>query len=100
SIFYINWVPGILLILGVSWGLDKEPLQLDLLKKVDWRSVAVMAIGLGSLTAMLEEGNAKDWFQSRFIITAAVLAIGGIYIWAWRGLTGKKTFLRPHILRR
>ena len=31
-----------------------------------------MAIGLGSLTAMLEEGNAKDWFQSPFIVTAAI----------------------------
>ncbi|PTT76568.1 EmrB/QacA family drug resistance transporter, partial [Pelomonas sp. HMWF004] len=80
SIFYINWVPGILLVLGVGWGLEREPAQLDLLKKVDWLSVAAMAIGLGSLTAMLEEGNAKDWFESRFIIVAAVLAVTGLYI--------------------
>ena len=59
-----------------------------------------MAVGLGSLTAMLEEGNAKDWFQSRFIITAAVLAVAGIYGWAWRGLTRKNTFIDLHILGR
>lgn len=100
SIFYINWVPGILLILGVSWGLDKEPMQLDLLRKVDWPSVAAMAIGLGSLTAMLEEGNSKDWFASHFIITAAVLAVGGLYIWAWRGLTRSNTFIDLHIFGR
>ncbi len=100
SIFYINWVPGVLLILGVSWGLEKDAKQLDLLKKVDWPSVAAMAIGLGSLTAMLEEGNAKDWFQSPFIITAAVLAVSGIYVWAWRGLTRSNSFIDLHIFGR
>jgi DHA2 family multidrug resistance protein len=59
-----------------------------------------MGIGLGSLTAMLEEGNAKDWFQSPFIITAAVLAVTGIYLWAWRGLTRANTFIDLHILGR
>lgn len=100
SIFYINWVPGLLLVAGVSWGLEREPMQLGLLKKVDWPSVAAMAIGLGSLTAMLEEGNAKDWFQSPFIITAAVMAVAGIYTWAWRGLTRSNSFIDLHILGR
>ncbi|MFN3860050.1 MAG: DHA2 family efflux MFS transporter permease subunit [Roseateles sp.] len=100
SIFYINWVPGVLLVLGVAWGLDDEPKQLDLLRRVDWPSVAAMAIGLGSLTAMLEEGNAKDWFESSFIITAAVLAVAGIYVWAWRGLTRKNSFIDLHIFGR
>lgn len=100
SIFYINWVPGLLLITGVSWGLDREPMNLDLLRRVDWFGVAAMAIGLGSLTAMLEEGNAKDWFQSPFIVTAAVLAVAGIYAWAWRGLTRSNTFIDLHILGR
>ena len=100
SIFYINWVPGVLLVLGVSIGLDKEPMNLKLLRDVDWWGIVFMAVGLGSLTAMLEEGNAKDWFQSRFIITAAVLAVAGIYGWAWRGLTRKNTFIDLHILGR
>jgi DHA2 family multidrug resistance protein len=100
SIFYINWLPGLLLITGVTWGLDKEPKQLHLLRSVDWFGVAAMGIGLGSLTAMLEEGNAKDWFQSPFIITAAVLAVTGIYLWAWRGLTRANTFIDLHILGR
>jgi MFS transporter, DHA2 family, multidrug resistance protein len=100
SIFYINWLPGLLLITGVLWGLDAEPPQFDLLRKVDWPSVAAMAIGLGSLTAMLEEGNAKDWFQSPFIITAAVLAVTGLYTWAWRGLTRSNSFIDLRILAR
>ncbi len=100
SIFYINWVPGVLLMLGVGWGLERESMHLDLLKRVDWAGILAMAVGLGSLTAMLEEGNSKDWFQSRFIITAAVLAVVGLYAWAWRGLTRENTFIDLHILGR
>ena len=100
SIFYINWVPGVLLMLGVGWGLDREPMNLKALRDVDWFGIACMAVGLGSLTAMLEEGNAKDWFQSPFIIGAAVLAVVGLYGWAWRGLTRRNTFIDLHILGR
>ncbi len=100
SIFYINWLPGLLLITGVLWGLEREPKQLRLLKELDWFSVVAMGVGLGSLTAMIEEGNAKDWFQSPFIITAGVLAVTGLYAWAWRGLTRSNTFIDLHILGR
>src|SRR5574343_250754 len=100
SIFYINWVPGVLLMLGVGYGLDKEPMNLKALRDVDWFGIACMAVGMGSLTAMLEEGNAKDWFQSPFIIGAAVLAVVGLYGWAWRGLTRRNTFIDLHLLGR
>ncbi|HEU4375298.1 MAG TPA: MFS transporter, partial [Telluria sp.] len=35
SIFYINWVPGLLLIFGIWWGLDKEKIHLEFLAKAD-----------------------------------------------------------------
>jgi DHA2 family multidrug resistance protein len=84
---------------GRELGLDKEPMHLDLLRRGLGRHRR-MAVGLGSLTAMLEEGNSKDWFQSHFIITAAVLAVVGLYGWAWRGLTRENTFIDLHILGR
>ncbi len=100
SIFYINWVPGLLLLAGIAWGLDREPMKLGALRTVDWFGIAVMAIGLGSLTAMLEEGNAKDWFDSNFIRTTAVLAVVGILAWIWRGLTRENTFIDLRIFGR
>jgi DHA2 family multidrug resistance protein len=81
SIFYINWVPGVLLIAGMVWGMDKEPMQLRQLVKADWLGISFMAIGLASLTIFLEEGNSKDWFESGFIITFAYLALFGILGW-------------------
>lgn len=104
SIFYINWVPGLLLMAGIAYGLDKERWQLDQLWNADWLGIAFMAMGLASLTIFLEEGNSKDWFDSAFIITFAALALVGLLGWvvtsAMReqpfvnlGLYGQRNFL-------
>jgi len=90
SIFYINWVPGILLIAGVAYGLDHEERKLGELFNADWLGIAFMAMGLGCLTIFLEEGNSKDWFESGFIIAFAGLAIVGLLGWV---LTSA---MRPH----
>jgi len=93
TIFYINWVPGLLLLFGVWWGLDRDKGQLKLLAEADWLGIALMAVGLGSLTIMLEEGNSKDWFDSSFIITFAVLAVTGIVGWAYTSFLNPKPFV-------
>lgn len=73
-IFYLNLVPGIILISAIGYGLNSTPAKLDLLKKGDWWGIAFMAVGLGSLTVFLEEGTRKDWFGSEFITTLAIIA--------------------------
>ena len=104
SIFYINWVPGVLLIAGMYWGIDREPMNLQALYKADWLGIAFMALGLASLTIFLEEGNSKDWFQSSFIVIFAALALVGILGWVVTnfsrsdpfvnlGLYGQRNFL-------
>jgi MFS transporter, DHA2 family, multidrug resistance protein len=81
SIFYINCAPGLLLIAGVFYGLDRERVQLKRLINADWLGISCMALGLGSLTIFLEEGNLKGWFESSFIIVFAALAIFGLLGW-------------------
>ena len=43
-------------------------MQLGLLRQGDWLGIATMAIGLGALQTVLEEGNKDDWFGSPFIV--------------------------------
>lgn len=93
SIFYINWAPGVLLIAGMMWGLDQEPLNLRELLNADWLGIAFMALGLGSLTIFLEEGNSNDWFESEFIITFAALALVGLLGWATTFAVRKNPFV-------
>ncbi|MFL9454010.1 MULTISPECIES: MDR family MFS transporter [Nostocales] len=73
-IFYLNVLPGILLLTGVWYALPQRPMQLNLIKKGDWFGIVTMAIGLSSLEFFLEEGNRKDWFGSEEIQRAAMVA--------------------------
>jgi MFS transporter, DHA2 family, multidrug resistance protein len=73
-IFYINLVPGIILVSAIAYGLDATPMRLSMLKKGDWTGIAFMALGLGSLTVFLEEGTREDWFGSVFITRLAIVA--------------------------
>jgi MFS transporter, DHA2 family, multidrug resistance protein len=73
-IFYINLVPGALMV-GMLWAsLDRAPMNLGLLAKGDWPGIITMAIGLAALQTVLEEGNKEDWFGSDFIVRLSVIA--------------------------
>lgn len=73
-IFYINLVPGALMV-GMLWAsLDRAPMNLGLLAKGDWPGIITMAIGLAALQTVLEEGNKEDWFGSDFIIRLSIIA--------------------------
>src|SRR5439155_12107771 len=67
-IFYVNLVPGALMI-GMLWlSLESKPMNLALLSERDWFGIATMAIGLGALQTVLEEGNKDDQLGSPFIV--------------------------------
>jgi len=58
-----------------------------------------MVVGLGALQLMLEKGEEKDWFESRFIVTLAVSATVGLLLFVWRELTADKPAVDLRILR-
>ncbi len=83
SIFYLNLVPGALMLAMLFYALPRSKMQLDLLRHGDWLGIALMAIGLAALQTVLDEGNVYDWFGSPFIIKltlVSALALGGFLI--------------------
>ena len=70
-IFYINVIPGIMLIAAVWFTMDMQPMNLGLLKKGDWWGIFTMAIGLAAFEIVLEDGNRKDWFGDPGIVKLA-----------------------------
>lgn len=81
NIFYLNVLPGILLIVVLGCLLEQNKSQYSLLKNGDWLGIITMAIGLGCLEAVLEEGNRKDWFGSDLIVRLAVISVVALTIW-------------------
>ena len=73
-VFYINIIPGALLIAAVWFSMEKQPMNLSLLKKGDWWGILTMAIGLAAFEIVLEDGNRKDWFGDPGIVKLAWIA--------------------------
>lgn len=99
-IFYLNVIPGLLLMSAVWYGLNRQPLQLHLLKKGDWFGIISMAIGLGSLQVVLEEGSRKDWFGSQLIVRLSIVAAIFLTVFFWIELTRKQPFINLRLLKR
>ncbi|HEY9642318.1 MAG TPA: DHA2 family efflux MFS transporter permease subunit [Coleofasciculaceae cyanobacterium] len=99
-VFYLNVIPGALLISAVWYALKLEPMQLNLLKQGDWGGIVAMAIGLGSFQVVLEEGSRKDWFESSLIVKLSVLAAIFLTIFFWIELTRKRPFIELKLLIR
>ncbi|GGE33891.1 MFS transporter [Agaricicola taiwanensis] len=77
-LFLVNIVPGTIATL-IAWNLvDFDKPEFGLLKHFDYIGLASMAIFLGSLEFLLEEGSSENWFESNEIRLFALLtAIGG-----------------------
>jgi MFS transporter, DHA2 family, multidrug resistance protein len=99
-IFYLNVVPGLLLLSAVWYAVAPERMHLQLLKQGDWGGIVAMAIGLGSLQVVLEEGSRKDWFDSALIVRLSIIAAIFLSIFFWLELTRKRPFIELRLLKR
>ncbi|MBR0790366.1 multidrug efflux MFS transporter [Bradyrhizobium manausense] len=99
-IFYVNLVPGAIMV-GMLWyALDAKPMKLSLLREGDWAGIITMAIGLSALQTVLEEGNKDDWFGSPFIVKLSVIAAVALTAFLIIELTVKKPLLNLRLLVR
>ena len=99
-IFYVNLVPGALMI-GMLWfSLEAKPMKLSLLRDGDWPGVITMAIGLSALQTVLEEGNKDDWFGSAFIVRLSMISAVALALFLAIELTTKKPLLNLRLLAR
>jgi MFS transporter, DHA2 family, multidrug resistance protein len=99
-IFYVNLVPGALMIAMLWSSLEAKPMKLSLLREGDWPGIITMAIGLSALQTVLEEGNKDDWFGSPFIVKLSIIAAIALAAFLVIELTAKKPLLNLRLLVR
>ncbi len=99
-IFYVNVVPGAIMIGMLYFSLEPAPMKLSQLADGDWLGIVTMAIGLAALQTVLEEGNKDDWFGSPFIVRLAIIAAIALPLFVVIELTSKKPLLNLRILFR
>lgn len=98
TIFFVNVIPTAVMVATLSFTLERQPMQLHLLREGDWLGIITMAVGLSSLQAVLEEGNKDDWFGSPFIVKLAVIAAVSLTLFIWIELVVEKPLLRLRLL--
>jgi DHA2 family multidrug resistance protein len=73
-LFYINVVPGIAVALAVPALVKIDHPDLSLLKGADYAGIVLMALTLGNLEYVLEEGARWNWFDDATITGCAWIA--------------------------
>ncbi|WP_428392865.1 MFS transporter [Lichenicoccus sp.] len=56
-------------------GMPQDPRHYERFAKFDWRGAALVLVGLGSLSTMLQQGNRLDWFNSRMICVLGLVGL-------------------------
>ncbi|HXW70005.1 MAG TPA: DHA2 family efflux MFS transporter permease subunit [Methylocella sp.] len=77
-VFYINIPIGIVAVFFVSFLVEDPPWLKRRFAGVDYIGLALITIGIGCLQVMMDRGETEDWFGSKFIQLAALLAVLGI----------------------
>ena len=86
-LFYINLIPGAAVTVLIPFLVKIDKPDLSLLKGADYLGIILLAIGLGSLQYVLEEGARWNWFDDVTIKTFAwVAGVAGL-LFVVRSLT-------------
>jgi DHA2 family multidrug resistance protein len=79
-LFFINVVPGAFIAIALPiLGKVDEP-NLGMLKRIDWLHVASLAVFLGCLQYVLEEGPRHQWFEDQTVTTVAWISFVGALV--------------------
>ncbi len=86
-LFYINLIPGLAITAAIPFLVRIDTPDLSLLRGADYLGMALMAVGLGTLEYVLEEGTRWNWFSDPGIRLGAWVAGLSLLAFAWRSLT-------------
>jgi len=106
-IFFVNLPVGIL---GIYLTLRNVHEPADVLaanraraavarKHLDWAGIALMAVAIGALQYVLEEGPSDDWFDSTSIVIGSYIAVFGLAAFVVRELTATAPVVNLRMFR-
>jgi DHA2 family multidrug resistance protein len=85
-LFLMNVIPGIIASIVVWFNLHIDEPDFKLFKKIDFVGLLFLALFLGPLEYVLEEGPGEDWFSSPLIVWVSLLSVASAVGFFWRAL--------------
>jgi len=97
-IFYLNLPVGIFSVLMISRFVFDPP-YIRRSGRIDLWGIGFLALGLGTLQVMLDNGERKDWFSSDLIRLCATLCVIGLVGLVIRELTTREPVVDLRVLK-
>jgi MFS transporter, DHA2 family, multidrug resistance protein len=97
-IFTVNILPGTFaaVVLAAMLRNPAPPQRL----RIDWTGIAFLALGLGSLQVLLDNGERSGWFTDPQMRLASGLALAGLALFGWWQWSGTKSpAVDLHVMR-
>jgi DHA2 family multidrug resistance protein len=86
-LFYINLLPGAAIAIAIPFLVKIDEPDFSLLRGADYLGMGLMAVGLGSLQYVLEEGARWNWFDDTTITAFTWIALLAGVLFIIRSLT-------------
>ena len=97
--FFINLPVSIVLLGLLIIGLEAQDAKPQMLLRADWIGILGLALALGCLTVVLEEGQRERWFESTLIVSLSWISFVGFILLGIGQFTAKEPVLHLKILR-
>lgn len=96
--FFINLGPGLIMLAMIRAGVPKGTMDLGRLKNFDWLGTFTMAIGLATLTYVLEDGSRVQWFEDESIQICSLVAFGSLTAFLLTQIVSENPLLKLRVL--
>jgi DHA2 family multidrug resistance protein len=96
--FFLNLPICALLVALLLIGLPAEKTRLHLIGEADWLGIAGLALGLGGLTVLLEEGQREQWFASSLVREMALVSLVGFALLFAGQFTARRPIIKLRLL--
>ena len=98
-VFYINIPVGIACLFMTRAFVWDPPYIQRGSAKVDYWGIGLLTVFIGALQVMLDKGQQEDWFESRFIVTLAIISLAGLVAFLIRELTTDAPVVNLRVFR-
>jgi DHA2 family multidrug resistance protein len=95
-VFYINIPLGIFALLMAVGYLPKRAIK-DI--KTDWIGMALLVLAVGAIQYVLDQGQTRDWFNSKVIVAGTIIAIFASAAFFLRGWNKPDNIIDLSLLR-
>jgi DHA2 family multidrug resistance protein len=85
-LFFVNVLPGLVVAISCAVLLRIDHADPAMLRRIDWAHLAAMAVFLGALEYVLEEGPRHDWLGDDTIALAAWASLVGFALFVERAV--------------